>query len=97
MTPDEIKNFIEANFDGIVSKPRSNPDGWAFFREVRRGANTNRIARAVQSSESSPVFFKLAVSARLNPNDEAVIIDPNEEQVRELFERQLSLWTEHYQ
>jgi hypothetical protein len=98
MTPEEIKNFIEATFAGIVSERRSNPGGWAFFfKEVRRGANPSRIARAVQSSESRPTFFKLAVSARLNPNDEAVIVNPNEKQVRELFERELRLWMEHFQ
>jgi phage pi2 protein 07 len=98
MTTDEIKGFIEANFAGIVSEPRSNPDGWAFYyKEVRRGANSGRVARAVQSSGSSPVLFKLAASARLNPNEDAVIVDPDEGQVRELFERELKLWMEHYQ
>lgn len=98
MTAGEIKNFIEANFDGIVSVPRNNPDGWAFFyKEERRGANPNRIARAIQSSNSSPVFFKLAVSGRLNPNEKAVIVDPSEQQVRELFGRELELWMRHYQ
>ena len=98
MTPEEIKYFIEANFANIISARRSNPDGWAFFfKEVRRGANPSRIARAVHSGQSSPTLFKLAVSARLNPHDESVIVDPNEKQVRDLFERELRLWKEHFQ
>jgi len=98
MTPEEIKYLVEATFANIVSERRNNPNGWAFyFKEVRKGANPSRIARAVQSSESSPTFFKLAVSARLHPNDEAVIIDPDKKQVTELFERELRLWMEHFQ
>ena len=98
MNPEEIMHLVEATFPNIVSERRSNPDGWAFyFKEVRRGANPSRIARAVQSSECNPTFFKLAVSARLSPDGEAVVINPNEEQVRELFERELKLWMEHFQ
>ncbi|MEP0910893.1 hypothetical protein NDI45_08185 [Leptolyngbya sp. GB1-A1] len=98
MTPEEIKNFVEANFTDIVSEQRNNPDGWSFyFKEVRKGTNSSRIARAVQANEGSPTRFKLAVSARLNPNGEAEIIDPNEQQVRELFEHELELWVEHFQ
>jgi hypothetical protein len=98
MNPEEIKQLIEVTFPTIVSERRSNPDGWAFyFREVRRGANPSRIARAVQSGEGSPTFFKLAVSARLNPNSEAMVINPDEKQVRELFRRELELWIEHFQ
>jgi hypothetical protein len=98
MNPEEIKHLIETTFPNIVSERRSNPDGWAFyFKEVRRGANPSRIARALQSSEGSPTFFKLAVSARLNPNSEAVVINPDEKQVRELFQCELKLWTEHFQ
>jgi hypothetical protein len=97
MNPEEIKHLIEATFPNIVSERRNNPDGWAFyFKEARRGANPSRIARAVQSSEGSPTFFKLAVSARLNPEGEAVVINPNEKQVRELFGRELELWVEHF-
>lgn len=98
MTPEQIKNFIEATFPDIVSEQRNNPDGWAFyFKEVRKGTNPSRIARAVQSSEGSPTRFKLAVSARLNTNEEFEIIDPDEQQVRELFKHELKLWIEHFQ
>jgi hypothetical protein len=98
MNPETIKHLIEATFSNIVSERRNNPDGWAFyFKEVRRGANPSRIARAVRSSEGGPTFFKLAVSARLNLDGEAVIINPDERQVGELFERELELWAEHYQ
>jgi hypothetical protein len=98
MNPEEIKHLIEVAFSNIVSERRSNPDGWAFyFKEVRRGANSSRIARAVQSSAGSPTFFKLAVSARLNLDGEAVVINPNKKQVRELFRREFALWMEHFQ
>jgi hypothetical protein len=98
MNPEQIKHLIELAFLNIVSERRSNPDGWAFyFKKVQRGANPSRIARAVQSSEGNPTFFKLAVSARLDSGSEAVIIDPTEKQVRELFGRELKLWMEHFQ
>ena len=36
MTPDQIKQAIESAFPKVRSKPRHNPDGWAFFLgEVR--------------------------------------------------------------
>jgi hypothetical protein len=98
MTPNEIKNFIEANFAGIKSEPRNNPDGWAFyFGEVQRGSNPSRIARAVQSGDRGQTFFKLAVSERLVRDYEYEITNPDERQVRELFERELMLWMQNFQ
>ena len=98
MNPDEIKRFIEVTFDMIVAVQRNNPDGWAFyFREVRKGPNSTRIARAIQKSSGSPTLFKLVVTSRLNSNEAAEILNPNEGQVRELFTRELRLWKEHFE
>jgi hypothetical protein len=90
MTPDEIKNFIEASFPNIVSEPRHNPYGWAFYlKEVRKHPTSSRIARATQR-EGSPTEFKLAVSS-LKQGQNIVIYDPSEQQVQEKVEHEIML------
>jgi hypothetical protein len=63
MTPDQIKQAIESSFPKIRSKPRRNPDGWAFYLgEIREGPHSTRIARAVRKTPVAATKFKLAVT-----------------------------------
>lgn len=99
LTPDDVKRVVEANFAGIVSERRNNPGGWAFYyREVRRGRNSTRIARVTQSGPDGPARFKRSVTYRLTGRraDEEVLISRGEEEVSALFAQELKLWLEHF-
>lgn len=99
MSPDQIKAFVEKTYPGIVSERRSNPHGWAFYKgNVQRGSNPTRIARATQRRPGGPVSFKPAVSARIR-KDKAleVKITGGTAQLRELFDRELGLWSKHFE
>ncbi|HKR02315.1 MAG TPA: hypothetical protein VJT09_16685 [Pyrinomonadaceae bacterium] len=99
MTPHEVKRIVEDNFSGIVSKERNNPDGRAFYyKEIRQGRDSTRIARATRAEINNPTMFKRAVSYKLtrSKKDAEVAINGTE-QVRELFEQELKLWVENFQ
>ena len=93
MTPGQIKQAIESAFPKVRSKPRHNPDGWAFYLgEMReRGQHSTRIARAVQRSPTSATQFKLAVSSRVKGKD--VLRDVHTaKQVQEVVAEEIRLW-----
>ncbi len=62
MTPDEIKRFIQANYQDIYCKRLKR--GWSFwYREpISRPDYSTRIARATQSRRSGTTGLKLAVT-----------------------------------
>jgi hypothetical protein len=96
MTPDEIKTVIEAAFPTIRSKPRHNPDGWAFYLgEIREGPNPTRVARALQRSLTAPTKFKLAVTSRVK-DIEAVYEVHTAKQVCDLIAEEVRLWKFHF-
>jgi hypothetical protein len=99
MSPDQIKVFIEKSYPGIVCERRRSPDGWAFYKgTVQKGSNPTRIARAVQRRPGAPVKFKPAVSARLMKDKGLEVeISGGATQVRELFDRELELWSRHFE
>jgi len=96
MTPDQIKQAIESSFPTIRSKPRRNPDGWAFYLgEIREGPHSTRIARAVQKTPAAATKFKLAVTSRAK-NGEAVHEVHTARQVQELVTEEIRLWHLHF-
>jgi hypothetical protein len=96
MTPDQIKQTIESSFAAILSKPRHNPDGWAFYLgEIREGPHSTRIARAVQKTPAGATKFKLAVSSRVKGTD-AVQEVHTATQVRDLVAEEIRLWHLHF-
>lgn len=99
MSPDQIKRLVEVEYPDLVPEVRSNPDGWAFFyRIVRKGPASTRIARAVQGHPSMPCMFKPSISARLQSNRALeVVIDGGPRQVCELLDRELDLWRRHFE
>lgn len=94
MTPDVIRSLIESHFEDIRSVPRKNPYGWAFYhKKVQRGRYSTRIARATQSG-TQHTTLKLAVTSRLDKQDTEVTIEGEEQQVLELFRRELDRFLE---
>ena len=97
MTPGEIKQAIESAFPKVRSKPRHNPDGWAFYLdEVSSGGpHSTRIARAVQKTPASSTQFKLAVSSRVKGRQ--VLRDVHTaKQVHEAVTEEVRLWHLHF-
>ena len=96
MTPDQIKQAIEATFPAVRSKRRRNPDGWSFYLdEIREGPNPTRIARAVQKSPSAPTKFKLAVTSRLK-GAETLHAVHTPGQVAKVVAEEIRLWQLHF-
>jgi hypothetical protein len=97
MTPVEIEQAIESAFPNVRSKPRQNPDGWAFYLDEMSGGGpqSTRIARAVQKSPASSTQFKLAVSSRVEGKD--VLRDVHTaKQVQEAVAEEIRLWHLHF-
>ena len=95
MTPDEIKRFIQANYQNIAITVRNNPDGWSFwYGQVRVGQHSTRIVRALDDGRGG-TRFKLSVTSRLTDKNVVCSIT-SEGQLRELFEEELRLGLEHY-
>jgi hypothetical protein len=92
MTPDDIRNVIERHFPGVVSERRRSPDGWSFYwKTVRKGPGSTRIARAVQPRVRSHTHLKLAVTSRRSGRSvEPEVHTP--EDVRRLFAEELRLF-----
>lgn len=97
MNPGQIKQAIESAFPKICSKPRHNPDGWAFYlSDVReRGPDSTRVARAVQRTPASATQFKLAVTSRVKGKD--VLHEVHSvKQVQETVAEEIRLWHLHF-
>jgi hypothetical protein len=94
MTPDEIKRFIQENYQDIYCKKRKR--GWSFwYREpISRPGYSTRIARAVLSRDGS-TRFKLSVTSILTDKDDVYSITSKEE-LRRLFDQELRLWKQNY-
>lgn len=90
MSPDDILAFVERSYSHLVAEPRHNPDGWAFFLGApRRGADSNRIFRAVQHSGGGPTRLKLAVTSRLKGEPVEIDFTGDEALLQALIGREL--------
>ncbi|HDS1685858.1 MULTISPECIES: hypothetical protein [Pseudomonas] len=95
MTPEQIRAFIEREYSHLVAEPRHNPDGWAFFLGApRRGADSNRIFRAVQHSGGGPTRLKLAVTSRLKGEPVEIDFTGSEAALKELIDRELQRYSD---
>jgi hypothetical protein len=93
MSPDEIRLFLHREYPCLVAEPRTNPDGWSFFmRPARRGANSNRILRAVRTNPQGVTQLKLAVSSRQSGGEKEFPFAGSEAQLREFVETELRLF-----
>jgi hypothetical protein len=95
MKPDEIRDFLGREFPRLVPSPRSNPDGWSFFHDLRRPGN--RIIRATQSSASAATKLLLSISNRLRKDN--VLLPEftgDEERLRKLVTEEIRLYVEHF-
>ncbi len=74
-------------------------DGWSFFyKEIRKGRDSTRIARVKQASSNSKIDFKPAVTARIT-GDERLRVEITtdwENEIRNVTERELELWECHF-
>ncbi|MEE9944935.1 hypothetical protein [Pseudomonas sp. 43(2021)] len=90
MSPDDILAFVEREYSHLVAEPRHNPDGWAFFLGApRRGADSNRIFRAVQHSSGGPTRLKLAVTSRLKGEPVEIDFTGSTAALQALIDREL--------
>ena len=94
MTPDEIKRYIQANFQETYCKRLKR--GWSFwYREpISRPGYSTRIARAVRSRDGS-TRFKLSVTSILTGKNDVRSITSKIE-LRRLFDGEFRLWKENY-
>lgn len=94
MTPDEIKRFIQTNYQGIYCKRLKR--GWSFwYREpISRPDYSTRIARATQSRGGS-TRFKLAVTSILTGKDDVRSI-ASQDELRRLFDQEFKLRKQNY-
>ena len=61
MSPDEIRVYLKQAHPELIAEPRINPDGWSFFDgPPQRGANSNRIIRAVRNGPHGVTRLKAA-------------------------------------
>jgi hypothetical protein len=94
-SPDDVKELIAREFPELIPARRHNPDGWSFYIGHTRGGAPSRIARVVQAGRGRPLNFKPAVSARLSGNKRLEFPVTKAEQVRELIQAEITLWSEN--
>jgi hypothetical protein len=96
MTPDEIKEFVEANYKDIVTDRRNRPDGWSFFyEEIRKGPKSTRIARVVEGSGGKANEFKCSATSRWK-QEEVTCEIRSRERLREVFDEELRVWKQNF-
>ncbi len=95
MTPDEIKNFVQANYPDIVFRPLGR--GWSFwYRDVViRPGYSSRIARARYRSSGRMEFLRAASSWVEGRRIREAITGP--EHLRQVFDQELRLWRETFE
>lgn len=94
MNIDQIKSLVDQEYPELLSEKRSGPSGWSFFYgSTKRGRNTTRIARVLQSHAGALVKFKPSVSARI-AGKKTLNLSPliNADEIRTLLDAEISLW-----
>lgn len=93
MSPDEIRIFLHLEYPALIAEPRTNPDGWSFFLgPARRGADSNRILRAVRNGPNGMTRLKLAVSSRQGTGDKEFEFHGGEGQLRDFVTAEIRLY-----
>jgi hypothetical protein len=92
MTPDEIKEFVAANYSDVVCKPLDR--GWSFWYErVETGPGfTRRLARVKWRSRGG-IEFKRGVTSFLQDRTVREKIK-NREELRRVIDEEIQLWNE---
>lgn len=94
MSPDEIRVYLKQTHPELIADTRINPDGWSFFEgPPQRGANSNRIIRAVRNGPHGVTRLKLAVTSRQGSEVE-VEFSGTEAQLREYVETEIKRYHE---
>lgn len=95
MSPDQILQFISAEYPDLVAQMRHRPDGWAFFLGPPSvGPNSNRIFRALQGGPGSTTRLKLSVTCRHELKDEDILFEGDESALRLLVDSEIALYRE---
>jgi len=97
MAPEDIRSCLSREYPELVVKARTNPDGWSFFLgPPKRGANSNRILRAVRQEGDGATWLKLPVSSRHELVEREIDFSGDEEMLRALVDRELELYRTHF-
>ena len=95
MSPDDIRAFLSHAYPQLIAEPRSNPDGWSFFlAPAQRGANSNRILRAVRHNPHGVTRLKLAVSSRADAEEHEIDFSGSSDNLSKLVDAELRLFDE---
>lgn len=97
MNPEQVKAYVQSEYQHLHIESRTDPDGFSFYlTPPRKGANPNRIFRVLANVTPDTAALKLAVSNRLNRAKSEFVFSGTRDELRKLIDTEIQLYKEHF-